>query len=92
MIVLAVACSPDQGAARYGGGPTMLHSILGFLMQLSMLYLLTGMFVILDLLLLSVRIRRLRYEKLVRQRKDAARQAEQRRDRESFEQRQPRLA
>lgn len=75
-----------------GGGPTMLHSILGFLMQLSMLYLLIGMFVILDLLLLSVRVRRLRYEKLVRQRKDAARQAEQRRDREAFEQRQPRLA
>lgn len=69
----------------------MLYSILNFLMQLSLLYLLTAMFVILDLLLLSVRIRRQRFEKLVKKRNDTARLAEQRREREAFEQRHARL-
>lgn len=36
----------------------MIYSILTFLMQLSMLYLLTAMFIILDFLLIAVRLRR----------------------------------
>ena len=36
----------------------MIYSIIGFLTQLSMLYLLTAMFILLDILLLTVRLRR----------------------------------
>ncbi len=65
----------------------MVYWILHFLMQLSMLYLLTAMFILLDLLLLSMRIRRLRNEKLVRERNDSERIAATRREREAFERR-----
>lgn len=70
----------------------MLYSILNFLMQLSMLYLMTAMFIILDLLLLSIRMRRLRIEGDKRRTTEAEflaeQRAEQRRQREAFEARQ----
>ena len=44
----------------------MLHSVVDFLIQLGTVYLLTVMFVILDLLLLSTRARRLRTEEAER--------------------------
>jgi hypothetical protein len=70
----------------------LLYSILNFLMQLSMLYLMIAMFIILDLLLLSTRLRRLRIEG-DKQRTTAAeflakQRAEQRRQRIAFEARQ----
>lgn len=65
----------------------MLYSIVIYLMQLSMLYLLIATFIIMDLLLLSIRVRRLQEQKLVRKRHDAARITEQRRERNMFERR-----
>ena len=66
----------------------MFHSILGFVMELSLVYLLIAVFVILDLLLLSSRARRLRSEKMDGQRRDERREADGEQQRKAFESRQ----
>ena len=55
----------------------VFYAVLGYLAQLSMLYLLVAMFILLDLLLLAVRSRRLREEKEQRE-ADRRRSAERR--------------
>jgi membrane protein implicated in regulation of membrane protease activity len=70
----------------------MLYQILGFLLQLSSLYLLIAMFILLDLLLLSIRVRRLKREKEERDTKQVTIVMEQRRKLREFEQRHAHLA
>ena len=69
----------------------MFHTVLSFAMELSLLYLLTSTFIILDLLLLSIRARRVREERKERdQRKaqrDARRELEAAEERNAFERR-----
>lgn len=69
----------------------MLHSILNFVMQLSLVYLLTAMFVILDLLLLSTRVRRLRREEADRDMRKTRRKVAEQQRRTAFQSRQPHL-
>ena len=71
--------------------PSMLQSFLGFVMELSLLYLLIALFVILDLLLLSTRTRRLRSEKTVPKERETRRQMEEQEQRKAFERRHARL-
>jgi len=65
----------------------MFHSILGFVMELGMVYLLLALFVILDLLLLSTRARRLRGEKSDREIREERREADALEQRKAFERR-----
>lgn len=67
---------------------SMLHSFLNFVMELSLVYLMTALFVILDLMLLSTRARRLREEKTGRNIREERREAEAREQRKAFERRQ----
>ncbi len=71
--------------------PSIFRSILDFVMELGMVYLLTALFVILDLMLLSARARRLRGEKTDRgereMRREARREAEKQEQRKAFERR-----
>ncbi len=69
----------------------MFQTILNFAMQLSLVYLLTAMFIILDLLLLSVRTRRLRHEKMARERQEAHHVTDEELQRQAFEGRQTRV-
>ncbi len=68
----------------------MFHSILGFVMELGMIYLLTAMFIILDLLLLSMRVRRLRNEKTSTERdaREVRREADAEEQRKAYNRRQ----
>jgi cell division protein ZapA (FtsZ GTPase activity inhibitor) len=65
----------------------MFQWILNFVMELGMLYLLTALFVILDLMLLSARARRLRGEKTERNEREERREAEALEQRKAFERR-----
>jgi len=65
----------------------MFQSILGFVMELGMVYLLLALFVILDLLLLSTRARRLRGEKSDREIREERRAAEEQEERKAFDRR-----
>ncbi len=71
----------------------MFQSILGFVMDLGLIYLLTATFIILDLLLLSMRVRRLRDEKTNtdRDEREVRRNADAAQQRKAFEQRQDNL-
>jgi len=70
----------------------MFHSVVSFAMELSLLYLMTGTFIILDLLLLSIRARRIREERKERDQRsaqrNARREAEAAEERMAFERRQ----
>ncbi len=66
----------------------MFHSILGFVMELGMIYLLIAMFIILDLLLLSMRVRRLRGEKTMPDEREVRREAEAEEQRKAYNRRQ----
>jgi len=70
----------------------MFHTVVSFAMELSLLYLLTGTFIILDLLLLSIRARRVREERKGRDmrnaEREARREAEAAEERRAFERRQ----
>lgn len=66
----------------------MFHTVVNFAMELSLLYLLIATFIILDMLLLSIRVRRQHEEKETRQRRDLQREAEAAEQRKAFEQRQ----
>ena len=70
---------------------SMLHTFLNFVMELGLVYLLTALFVILDLMLLSTRARRLRGEKSHRDMRDERREAEALEQRKAFERRQDRI-
>lgn len=63
----------------------MLYKILAFLLELSLVHLLTAMFMLLDLLLLSVRINRVRLERGAREVKRRNAAAEARENRRAFE-------
>jgi hypothetical protein len=66
----------------------MFLSILNFVMELGLVYLLTALFVILDLMLLSSRARRLRGEKKGRDEREVRREADEQQQRKAFEKRQ----
>lgn len=66
----------------------MFQLILDFVMELGLVYLLTAVFVILDLLLLSSRARRLRNESTDRNEREARREADEKQQRTAFEKRQ----
>lgn len=70
----------------------MFHSVVSFAMELSLLYLMTATFIILDLLLLSIRARRVREERKERDERNATRnarrEAEAAEERKAFERRQ----
>ena len=67
--------------------PSMFQSILDFVMELGLVYLLTALFVILDLMLLSARARRLRGEKTDRDERETRRDMEEQEQRKAFERR-----
>jgi hypothetical protein len=85
-----------QGTKKPAGGgrwcrhatrrDAMFHSVLSFAMELSLLYLMTVTFIILDVLLLSIRARRVREERKERDQRSAQREA--RRELEAAEERQ----
>jgi cell division protein ZapA (FtsZ GTPase activity inhibitor) len=66
----------------------MFHSILGFVMELGMVYLLTALFVVLDLLLLTTRARRHRSEATEQDERETRRKADEEMQRTAFNQRQ----
>ena len=66
---------------------SLFQSFLNFVMELGLVYLLTALFVILDVMLLSARSRRLRGEKTDRNERETRRQAEEQEQRKAFERR-----
>lgn len=70
----------------------MFHTVVSFAMELSLLYLLTATFIILDLLLLSMRARRIREDRKDRDQRNAERTARRESDaaeeRRAFDRRQ----
>lgn len=65
----------------------MFQSILDFVMELSLVYLLAALFIILDLMLLSARARRLRGEKTDKDVRETRREADEEEQRKAFERR-----
>lgn len=66
----------------------MFHSVVSFAMELSLVYLLTTTFIILDALLLSIRARRQRDERKDRDRRNTQRESEAAEERKAFDRRQ----
>ena len=66
----------------------MFHSIIGFVMELGMVYSLTALFVILDLMLLTTRARRHRGEATERDEREDRRKADEEMQRKAFDKRQ----